>query len=91
MPDQAISAANNQTRLINPTSLLTLERPGACLPGANAHCLIELHDEDLAIADLTGARGCHDRFDHAVDLFVIDRELQFDLGQEVDHVLGATI
>src|SRR6185437_16183059 len=59
--------------------------------GTDADDLIQRADEDLAVADLAGARGRLDRFEHAVELVVGHGHLQLDLGQEVDHVLGTAI
>ena len=47
--------------------------------------------EDLAVADLAGARGLHDRLDRALDQRVGHDHLDLDLRQEVDDVLGAAI
>src|SRR5690606_36217340 len=67
------------------------ERVGIELAGADAHHAVQVPDEDLAVADLAGARRLHDRLDHGVELLVGDRDLELDLGQEVDHVLGAAV
>src|SRR3546814_1352510 len=52
---------------------------------------VQLPDENLAVADLAGAGGLHHRLDHGVGLVVGDRDLELDLGQEIDHVLGAAV
>src|SRR5690606_36698245 len=67
------------------------ERVGIELAGADAHHAVQVPDEDLAVADLAGPRGLHDRLDHGVELVVGDRDLELDLGQRVDHVLGAAV
>jgi hypothetical protein len=61
------------------------------LSGADAHHLFQVPHEDLAVADLAGAGGLHDRFDHGLDLVVGHRDFELDLGQKVDHVLGAAV
>src|SRR5436190_20486445 len=48
-------------------------------------------DEDLAVADLAGARRFDDGVDRALDLVVRDHDLDLHLRQEIDHVLGAAI
>src|SRR3978361_1361210 len=53
--------------------------------------MVEVDDEDLAVADLAGFRGCGDGFDGFVDLVRGDSHLDLDLGQETDGVLGAAI
>src|SRR5690606_1798487 len=63
----------------------------AGLAGADADGLLEVVDEDLAVADLAGTGGVLDRLDGLVDQLVDDRRLELDLGQEVDDVLGAAI
>src|SRR5215207_6750563 len=63
----------------------------ARLAGADAHRLCELDHEDLAIADLAGARHVRNRLDHLLRDRVVDRELDLGLRQEIDAVLGATV
>src|SRR5690606_36180207 len=67
------------------------ERVGVQFPGADAHGTLEVVDEDLAVADLAGGRGLEDRLGDQLGLVVGDRDLELDLGQEVDDVLGAAI
>src|SRR3546814_5141629 len=61
------------------------------LTGTDADHLLQCADEDLAVANLASAGGGLDRFEHTVELVVGDRHFQLDLGQEVDHVLGAAV
>src|SRR6218665_2664449 len=63
----------------------------ARLAGADADDLLDVVHEDLAVADLAGARRAFDRFDHALDQVVGHGGLDLDLGQEVDHVLRAAV
>jgi hypothetical protein len=51
----------------------------------------QLEDEDLAVADLAGVGGLADDLDHLLDQVVVDGGFQLHLGQEVDHILGATV
>ena len=53
--------------------------------------MLEVADEDLAVADLAGARAVLDGLDHAFDQIVGDRYFELDLGQEIDHVFGAAV
>src|SRR5688572_32539788 len=48
-------------------------------------------DEDLAVADLAGARRLDDGVDGALDLGIGHHHLDLHLGQEIDHVLGAAV
>src|SRR5262252_10730968 len=53
--------------------------------------MVEVDDEDLAVADLAGLRGRGDRVDGLVDLVGIDGNFDLDLGQEAHGVFGAAI
>src|SRR5512139_2584724 len=64
---------------------------GAGLAGADAHGLVELGHENLAVADLSGAGDVGDGFDHLLDDGVVDGDLDLGLGQEVDAVLRAAV
>src|SRR5690554_3808469 len=67
------------------------ERVGVQLPDADAHGALQRLHEDLAVADLAGVGRLEDRLDHRVELVVGHRDLELDLGQEVDHVLGPAV
>jgi hypothetical protein len=56
-----------------------LQRIPIHLAGADAHHFLQIPHEDLAVADLAGASGFHDRFDHSLDLFIDHRDFEFDL------------
>src|SRR5438876_11930457 len=66
-------------------------RVGAALAGADPHRLLDRDHEDLAVADLVGLGGLLDRLDGACGESLLDDDLDFDLGQEVDQVFGAAI
>src|SRR5262245_48269778 len=68
-----------------------LDRRVAGFAGANSVNRVEVHDENLAVADLAGLRGRNDRLDDTLREIVADRNLDLHLGQEVDHVLRAAI
>src|SRR5947209_10335689 len=61
------------------------------LAGADANRVVEIDDEDLAVADLSGFCRAGDGFDGLVDLVGIDGDLDLDLGQETHGVFGAAI
>src|SRR5437764_987789 len=67
------------------------EGRGIRLAGADADRMVEVDDEDLAVADLTGFGRCGDGLDGLVDLIGGDGDLDLDLGQEADRVFGAAI
>src|SRR5260370_16381240 len=66
-------------------------RVGAAFAGGDAPRLFDRGDEDLAVADLVGARGLLDGLHRALRQPVVEHDLDFDLGQETDDVFGATI
>jgi hypothetical protein len=57
------------------------ERVGAGLAGADADDLLQIEDEDLAVADLAGVGGLLDRLDDLVEKIVLDGRLDLDLGR----------
>src|SRR3954469_3196689 len=67
------------------------EGRGICLAGADAYRMVEVDDEDLAVADLAGLGSGGDGVDGLVDLIRGNSDLDLDLGQEAHGVFGATI
>src|SRR5262245_50233683 len=67
------------------------EGGGVGFAGADAHGVVEVEDEDLAVADLAGLGSRGDRLDGFVELVRGYRDLDFDLGQEAHGVFGAAI
>src|SRR6478735_8800996 len=63
----------------------------AGLPRANANDLLDRGHENLAVADLAGARGLDDRLDRALDHRIAQDHLDLDLRQEIDDVFGAPV
>src|SRR6476661_4984011 len=61
------------------------------LAGADAHGLFDWQHENLAVTDLSGARGRRERFHDAVQLVAGDRNLEPQLGKEIHRVFGAAI
>src|SRR5262249_21696782 len=53
--------------------------------------MVEVDDEDLAVADLSGLGRGRDRFDRLVDLLGGDSDLDLDLGQEAHRIFSAAI
>src|SRR6185295_3914171 len=85
-------SANSRNSLANDMAFLRwLDGRFPGLAGADAHDLLDRGDEDLAVADLAGARGLDDRLDRPVDQAVLKDDLDLDLGQEIDDVLGAPV
>src|SRR6516165_6804798 len=60
-------------------------------PGSDADRLFDRHHKYLAVADLVCAGGVLNRLHGAFDKRVIEHDFDFELGQEVDHVLGPSI
>src|SRR5262245_54292339 len=76
---------------VRATLALTSDRGFARFAGADADDLLDRGHEDLAVADLAGARGLDDRVDRLLDHAVGNHHLDLDLGKEVDDVLGSAI
>src|ERR1700726_3037637 len=53
--------------------------------------MVEVDDEDLAVADLSGFRRRRDGVNGLVDLVRGDRDLDLDLGQEAHRVFSAAV
>src|SRR5437763_3274281 len=52
---------------------------------------IDRRDPHLAVTDLAGAGSLDDRVGHPLGLVVVDEDLERDLGNELDGVLGAPV
>src|SRR5262245_44009604 len=61
------------------------------LTRSNAHGALDRHDENLAIADLAGAGGGGDYFDHLVQLLAGDRDFEAELWKKIHLIFGAAI
>src|SRR5581483_3724670 len=72
-------------------AFLFLQRGVVRLAGANADDPLDLGNEDLAVADLTGLGGLHDGFNNLIDQIAAYGYLDTGLGHEIDHVLRATV
>src|ERR1700734_3072253 len=68
-----------------------LKRVAVGFAGADAYGMVERHDENLAVADLAGARRGGDRLDRLGRSIGGHRDLDTYLGQEVHCIFGATI
>ena len=53
---------------------------------ADADRLLDREDKDLAVTDSTGARRVFDCFDRALGEVVLDHNLDFNFGKEVDDI-----
>ena len=69
----------------------SLKRFFAHFLGADADGFVHRGDEDLAIADLAGARGLDDGGLDARDEVIGEDDLDLDLWQEIDGVLAAAV
>src|ERR1700704_4809138 len=63
--------------------------PGFAGPDANG--LFDIGDKNLAVTDAAGLGRAPDGVDRSFDQVIPDHDLDFDLGQKVDDVLGAAI
>jgi hypothetical protein len=71
--------------------LNTLYGVFAPLAGSYANGIFQVSDENLAVPDPSGLRAFNNRVHNFVQLIVGDYNFQFNLGKEIDHVLGATV
>src|SRR5579859_1606153 len=67
------------------------EGRGIGLASADANRMVEVDDEDLAVADLAGFRRRGDGVDGLVDLFGSDGDFDLDLGQETHRVFSTPV
>src|SRR3954452_21104146 len=67
------------------------EGRGIGLAGADANRMVEVDDEDFAVADLAGFGGSGDGVDGFLDLLGGDGDFDLDLGQEAHRVFGAAV
>src|SRR5688572_4490293 len=90
----APAKASDASSATSPISFLIafpLERRHIGFAGADADDLLEVEDEDLAVADLAGIGGLLDGLDRLLEQFGLDRGLDFHLRQEIDHVFRAPV
>src|SRR2546422_2169770 len=72
-------------------SLVELDRIRAFFSGSDADDLLYRNDKNLAVADLSRASGLKDGIDHLRGFLIRHKNLNFDLGQEINRVLRPTI
>src|SRR5690349_14997340 len=91
MTDYSTIAAARQRFFGRLNVAVVLECIGIGFAGTYADDLIEVVDKDLAVTDLAAIGRMRDRFDDALGKIVGHRDLELDLGQEIDHILRAAI
>src|SRR6266567_4375349 len=67
------------------------QRRGVGFAGADAYGVVDVVDEDFAVADLAGFGGGRNGIDDLVGLFARNSDFDLDLRQEVHGVLSAAI
>ena len=70
---------------------LSLRRPVAGLPGADAERGFKIKHENLAVADLAGPHRFLNRGDRVVGLLVLHGDFELQLRHIADRLLGAAI
>src|SRR6478609_3718475 len=68
-----------------------LQRRVVRFAGADTDDAIDLRDEDLAVADLAGLCGLHDRFDDLIDQVAADSDFDAGFRNKIHDILRATI
>ena len=68
---------------------MSADRLGAAFSRADADALVHGEHEDLAVADVSGARAFANAFDGRLDEFVVDRDREADFFQQVDFLKRA--
>src|SRR5229473_5005785 len=71
--------------------VVSLERFRPGLAGADADDLLQIEDEDLAVADLSRVGRFFYGLDRLIEHLVLDRGFDLYFGQEIDHVFRAAI
>ena len=69
----------------------TFKSPAAGFSGADANHIGQIADEDLAVADLAGLGAFANRVEDRLQDGIIDDDLDLDLGNEIDGILGAAV
>src|SRR4029450_12077774 len=67
------------------------QRRGVGFAGADAYGVVDVVDEDFAVADLTGLGGGRNGGDYLVSLLARNSDFDLDLRQEVHGVFGAAV
>src|SRR3546814_10317106 len=68
-----------------------LDGSRAALAGADADGFLDRADEDLAVADASGVARLLNGLHGALDQLVLQDDLDFHLGQEIDDIFGAAV
>src|SRR5579859_2562557 len=68
-----------------------LDRVLAAFAGADADDILDRRDEDLAVANASGAGGVDDCLHRTLQDRVVTDDFDLHLGEEIDHVLGAAV
>src|SRR5690606_10940069 len=63
----------------------------AAFARTNANGLLDIGDENLAVADTPGLGCLADGFDGALDQLIRENDLDLHLGQEIHDIFGAAI
>src|SRR5688572_31134107 len=87
----AAKAKNKASMEISFFIVPLLERFSAGFAGADADHLLELENENLAVADFPGVGRFLDRLDDLLEHLALDGRFDLDLRQEVDDVFRASI
>src|ERR1019366_3527147 len=73
------------------TSPALLDRVRAGFAGTDADNLLDIEDENLAVADAAGARGLLNRLDRGLEPGIRHHDFDFHLGQKIHDIFGAPV
>ena len=66
------------------------DRVRAAFAGTDPNRFLDIGDKDFAVADTVGPGGLLDRLDGGLHLTLLENDLDFHLGQEIDDVFRST-
>ena len=71
--------------------VIFLKRAGVGLAGANAHDVLDRHDEDFSVANLAGLSSGGDDAHYLLQLLTRDSHLDAHFRQETDNIFGTAV
>ena len=86
------AASDRVTGWSGPPANCQLRRqPRLDLAGADVNYLLQVGDENPTVADFAGVGGFVNRVDDGIRVLIVDDDLDFHTGHEVDAMLGSAV